>query len=183
MMQPWNVLAGQVLLDRWPWLRVWIEQVRLPNGHEISDYYRVELPEWAQVFAVTDDEHVAMIEHYKHGAGVFSLELPAGYIEDGEAVEDAARRELLEETGLAASGWQYLGRYFIDGNRGCGATHVFLARDARQVASPHLEASEIMVQHRLTLAEVRAAWLGGRIQNMSTLGAVGLALAALEKER
>jgi ADP-ribose pyrophosphatase len=181
-MKPWQVLSGKVLLDRPPWLRVSEERVRLPNGHEIDAFYRIEMPDWAQIFAVDDAGRVAMIEQYKHGGSVVSLELPAGYLDDGEAPEDAARRELLEETGLAASDWRCLGHYFVDGNRGCGSTHIFLARHARQVAPPRLEESEIIAQRWLTLAEVRAAWLGGHIHNLGTIGAVGLALAVLEDE-
>ncbi|NLE49851.1 MAG: NUDIX hydrolase [Chloroflexi bacterium] len=181
-MKPWHVLSNTVLLDCSPWLRVYREHVRLPNGHELDDYYRIDMPDWAQIFAVTEDGHVPMVRHYKHGAGVTSLELPAGYLDEGEAPDEAARRELLEETGLVADEWRALGSYFIDGNRGCGATHIFLARGARQVRAPQLEASEIMEQKRLTLAEVRAAWLGGTFKNLGTLGAVGLALAVLEND-
>jgi ADP-ribose pyrophosphatase len=105
------------LLNRPPWLRVSAEHVRLPNGVEIPDFYRIEMPDWAQVFAVTEDGHVAMIEHYKHGPRAASLELPAGYLEPGEDPEVAARRELHEETGLIADDWRSLGHYFMDGNR------------------------------------------------------------------
>ncbi|MCC6799010.1 MAG: NUDIX hydrolase [Anaerolineae bacterium] len=181
-MKPWQVLSDALLLDCPPWLRVIRERVRLPNGHELADYYRVEMPDWVQIFALADDGTVPMIRHYKRGPDVLSLELPAGYIEPGEAPEVAARREMLEETGLVADDWRALGRYFIDGNRGCGNTHIFLARGVRQAGAPQLEASEIMTQHRLTLAEVRTAWLSGQLQNVGTLGAVGLALAFLENE-
>ncbi len=179
MIKPWEVLSRQLLLDRWPWLRVSAEHVRLPNGHEIPDFYRIDMPDWAQVFAVSADGHVMMIEHYKHGAQMMSLELPAGYLDGSEAPEVGARRELREETGVEADDWLALGRYFIDGNRGCGGSHVFLARGARQVTEPQRESSEIMTQQWLSLDEVRAALLGGRIRNMSTVGAVGLALALL----
>jgi ADP-ribose pyrophosphatase len=181
-MKPWDVLSSKELLACPPWLRVSAEHVRLPNGHEISDFYRIEMPEWAQVFSVSDDGRVPMVEHYKHGVHMVSLELPAGYLDPGESPEACARRELREETGVEASDWRYLGRYFVDGNRGCGASHVFLARHAHLVAAPEREASEIMALHWLALDDVRAAWLGGRIHNMSTIGAVGLALAMLEGE-
>ena len=94
-MKPWHVLSHDELLDCSPWLRVSAEHVRLPNGHEIEAFYRIEMPEWAQVFALTDEGRVAMIEHYKHGPGMMSLELPAGLLDAGEAPEAAARRELL----------------------------------------------------------------------------------------
>lgn len=179
-MKPWQTLSTTLLLDQPPWLRVQAEHVRLPNGHEIGDFYRIDMPDWAQVFALDENGRVAMIEQYKHGPEMASLELPAGYLDPGESPEEAARRELREETGLEAVDLQSLGSFFVDGNRGCGRTHVFLVRRARQVAVPHLEASEIITQHRLTPDEVRAAWLGGRIHNMGTIAAVGLALASME---
>jgi ADP-ribose pyrophosphatase len=181
MMKPWQVLSSTELLDRLPWLRVSAEHVRLPNGHEITEFYRIDMPEWAQTFALTEDGRVAMIEQYKQGPAVVSLELPAGYVEAGEPPEQAARRELREETGLVADDWCYLGRYFMDGNRGCGASHIFLVRGARQVGTPELDTSEMIAQRRLTLAEVRAAWRSGRIHNLGTIAAVGLALAILEE--
>jgi ADP-ribose pyrophosphatase len=180
-MKHWETLSQTVLLERAPWLRVSAEHVRLPNGYEIEAFYRVEMPEWAQVFALDDSGRATLIEHYKHGAGHVSLELPAGYLDPGETPEEAARRELLEETGQQAARWDYLGRYFVDGNRGCGASHIFLAREARQVAQPELETSEIITPHHLTLAEVRAAWMNGRIRNLGTIAAIGLALAWLEQ--
>lgn len=182
-MKPWQTLAAETLLDRAPWLTVSVEHVRLPNGHEIADFHRIDMPDWAQVFAITGDQHVVMIEHYKHGPQMTSLDLPAGYLDPGEDPLVAARRELREETGLEADHWHALGKYFIDGNRGCGSSHLFLATGARQVAPPNLEASEIITPLRLTLDEVRAAFLGGRITNLATIAAVGLALATLEHDR
>jgi len=178
--QPWKILSKKLLLDCWPWLRISSEHVRLPNGVEIPDFYRIDMPEWAQVFALDADRRVVMVEHYKHGAGMVSLELPAGYLNGDEAPDVGARRELLEETGLEALELEFLGRYYIDGNRGCGSSSIFLARRTRRVAAPNLEATELMAQRWLTLDEVRAAWLGGEIHNLATIAAVGLALAKIE---
>ena len=178
----WEVLSSEELLACPPWLRVSADRVRLPNGYEIDAFYRVEMPDWAQIFAVTADGRVPLVEHYKHGVGIISLELPAGYLDPGEDPLTAARRELLEEVGAEAPRWRALGRFFVDGNRGCGGTHIFVAQGARLTAAPRHEQSEIMALRWLSLDEVRAAWLGGRFRNIGALGAIGLALALLENE-
>ena len=59
--QPWQTLAARELLDCRPWLRVSAERVRLPNGHEIDAFYHIDMPEWAQIFAVTADGRVETI--------------------------------------------------------------------------------------------------------------------------
>lgn len=179
MRQSWQTITRRVLLDAPPWLTVQQEQVRLPNGVEIPDYYTIQMPEWAQVVAVMPDTTVLMVEHYKHGAGVVSLEMPAGYLDPDEDPLRAAQREFREETGCEAGQWRALGRYFVDGNRGCGASHIFLARDVRQVGPPVYEDTELITLHRVPLADLRAMLLAGRFSNVGTVAALGLALAAL----
>ncbi len=102
-MIPWKVLSESVLLDR-KWLRVRQQRVLLPNGHVIDEFHLLDGASWAAVLPITDDGQVVLVEQYRHGLGRPSLELPAGVIEPGEPPESAARRELLEETGWAASG-------------------------------------------------------------------------------
>lgn len=177
--EPWHIVSSTTLLDRQPWLRVVADHVRLPNGVEIPDFFRVEALEFVKVFAVCEDGRVPMVQVYKHGPRMVSTELPAGYIEAGETPEAAARRELREETGIEAQSWTALGRYFVDGNRGCGASHVFLAQEARVVAAPQREESELITLRWYDLDALRAAWLDGAFKNVATVAAVGLALGTL----
>jgi len=88
----WKVLNRQVLHDAMPWVRLTSEHVRLPNGVEIEDFYRVDINPYVMMFAITEEGHVALIEHYKHGPEAVSLELPAGYIENNDNPLDTARR-------------------------------------------------------------------------------------------
>src|SRR5262245_38701399 len=130
----WEVLNETVVVDSPPWIRVTEEKVRLHDGKIVESFFRVEQPPFALIFAVTKDGKVPFITQYKHGPRARSMELPAGYIEPGEDPLESAKRELLEETGLIAAEWKPLGAYFLDGNRWCGQSHMFLALEAERAA-------------------------------------------------
>src|SRR4051794_27437259 len=113
----WQRLSSTLLLDRRPWFRVFGDHVRLPSGKEIDDFLRIDSRSYAVIFAVTEDHRVLLVEGYKYGPDRVVVQLPAGYLEAGEAPEACARRELLEETGYTATHWELLGAYCPDGNR------------------------------------------------------------------
>ena len=83
-LQCWEIVYRQRVLDASPWLQLWTETVRLPDGRLVNDYYRLEQPDYAVVFAVTDAEQVIGLWRYKHGPRNINLGLPAGYLMPGE---------------------------------------------------------------------------------------------------
>jgi ADP-ribose pyrophosphatase len=131
----WKLLDSSLLISRVPWLSVYRESVRLPSGRVLDDFYRVVLPEFAMVVALTAEEQLVMVRGYKHGLKRVCLSAPGGLVEFGESPLEAGQRELLEETGYQAAEWQSLGTFVGDGNRQCGTAHIFLARGAVQVKS------------------------------------------------
>lgn len=180
--QPWEVLSKKVVLDAAPWINVTREHVRLPNGAEMSDFFKVNLVPFAVIFAVTDEQNVVMVEHYRHGPGRVVLELPAGDI--GGALTEAnalesAQRELLEETGYEAEQWRFLGRFYMDSNRGCGEAWGYLATGARCTSEQATEDTEIIQVSPLPLEAVREKWLNATIDYVGASAIVGLALAHL----
>ena len=66
------------------------------------------------VVAFSDREELLLVEQYRFGIGEHLLELPAGFIDDGESALQAAQRELSEETGYISSHWQYIGYSYIN---------------------------------------------------------------------
>ena len=97
----WEVLESREVFAAEPWIRLSVQKVRLPDGRVIDDYHQVDFPDYAVVFAQTRSGEVVVERLYKHGVGRECLALPSGLLEPGEEPIDAARRELLEETGYA----------------------------------------------------------------------------------
>jgi len=171
--QAWTVLGRESLLDRAPWVSVWLERVRLANGVVIDDYFRLALRDWGAVFAVTEDGRVPLVRQYRHGIGADLLELPAGYVDEGESPLEAAGRELREEAGCTAGSLTLLGGFSILPERSEMTMHLVLARAVRQNAAQQLEATEALTVEWLTLDDLAAAWRQGAI----TAAAHALAVA------
>jgi ADP-ribose pyrophosphatase len=176
---PWQVLSSQELFARAPWLSVHQEQVQLPSGRVVDDFYRVVLPEFALVVPMTSEGRFVMVRGYKHGARQVALSPPAGLIGLGEAPQAAAERELLEETGYTAKCWRSLGRFVADGNRQCGAMHLFLASDALPTSAAQEDDTEVLEVELLSRSALLDAIRGGEIATLAAAAGIGLALALL----
>lgn len=132
----WKTLSRKKLFTADPWLRVYREKVRLPDGRVIRDYHQLEIPDCVVVAAMTTEGQMLTLQQYKHGARRQCLTLPGGIVDEGEKQIKAAKRELLEETGYIATHWQHLGTFINNGNLGAGRGHYYLAREAVKVRDP-----------------------------------------------
>jgi ADP-ribose pyrophosphatase len=178
---PWKVLGTRSLLDCSPWFRVLADDVLLPDGRVIEDFYRIDAPDFVIIFPLADDERVLALRGYKHGAGRVMFQLPAGYMDRAnESPRACAQRELLEETGHVADEWRSLGCLSMDGNRGMGRAHMFLARGLRAVAQPDSGDLETLALQWLPLAQVRRLWRDGEFDNSAATAIIGLALDTLQ---
>jgi ADP-ribose pyrophosphatase len=179
--EPWTTRSRTELYDARPWLRLYGDDVELPDGRAVHEFYSIDMPDHAIIVALTDENRVVVERNYKHGPRRVCINLPAGYIEPDEDPLDAARRELLEETGYVADEWSSLGAFVEDGNRGCGQAHIYLAQGARQVADPASGDLEEMVIDLLTLPELFQATRRGETPVLGIVAALGLAMEALSR--
>lgn len=181
-MQSWKTVSRRTILNHSKYLVVEEHTVELPDGRIISDWPWVITPDYVNVLAVTEDGEFVCFRQTKYGVEGTSLAPVGGYLEPGEDPLVAARRELLEETGYQAPEWISLGHYGVDGNRGAGTAHFFLARGARCVAEP--DADDLEEQELLLLghAEVEAGIAEGEFKSLPWAAAVAVALLYLRRE-
>lgn len=114
---------------------------------------------------------VLLERQYRHAAGQFLYELPAGRIDEGENELKAAKRELLEETGYSARRWRRILRFWASPGFVAEAMSLYLARDLRQgVAQP--EDDEAIEFQLMPLKKAMAMVLNGAIQDAKTIAGV-----------
>lgn len=181
--EPWEILDQKMLFQARPWLEVWRERVRLPDGRIIPDYYKLVVPDVAVVVAVTSEGKILVLRQYKHGVGDTVWELPAGFCNEKESALDCGRRELLEETGFKAGRWVQLGNYVCDANRGGGSVSVFLALNAQKVAEPESDDLEEYQLHYLTMPELLTLVRNQEVKAVGIIAAILLARLYLEADR
>jgi ADP-ribose pyrophosphatase len=174
----WEVIARHEVADRRPWLRLWAEDVRLPDGRTIEGFLTIDAPDVAATVALTPDGQAVISRNYKHGPRRVCINLPAGYLNPGEEPLAAARRELLEETGYVADEWIALSESVESGNRGSGRTFLFLARGARRVAEPDADDLEELQIGLMPLPDLAQAVRSGEVAILSHVAAIGMALVA-----
>lgn len=98
-LKPWDLISSRKNHS----LRIFdlrIDQARSPRTHEVHDFYVLESMDWVNVIPLTPDDRIVLIRQYRHGTREITLEIPGGIVEPGDSPEEAARRELREETGF-----------------------------------------------------------------------------------
>lgn len=157
--------------------QVYRDRVRLETGREaIREIVRHP----GSVGIVPRDERgrIVMVRQFRYVPGRELWEIPAGTRDQpGEEVEDAARRELAEEAGLAAERWTRLGSAFLVPGYGDEAMTFFLAEDLSPTEA-HADLDESFTVNAFTLYELRVLRSTGELQDAKTL--LALAWAGLD---
>lgn len=158
----WETLSARHLVkDQWISLRA--DTCRMPDGKVVEPYYVLEYPHWVNVTAITEQQEVIMVRQYRHAFGDAVLELPGGAVDEGEAFPEAAKRELLEETGFTAEHFEEVARVAPNPANQNNLSVSFLATGAKRVASQDLDDTEEMEIVALPLEEVKGLLRNNRI--------------------
>jgi ADP-ribose pyrophosphatase len=156
---------------------VFSDTLEEPGGHRhIKDVIRH--PGSVVMLAVDEsknpsDPDVILERQYRHAAGQYLLELPAGSRNPNEPPLAAAKRELIEETGYRAKKWTMLLRYFASPGFLGEWMQIYLARDLREgIATPELDEQIEII--RMPLSEIMKLIAEGKIHDGKTIIGVSL---------
>tara|TARA_B100001123_G_scaffold415035_1_gene515153 strand:- start:492 stop:1001 length:510 start_codon:yes stop_codon:yes gene_type:complete len=115
------------------------EWFQIIDNHYIKskkNYFTINMPDSSVILPITVDNEFIIIKQYRESLDNFSIELPAGFIEQNEKPIDAAKRELFEETGYTSKNFQYLGIGRLMINRTNSIQHLFVAKEATKKSPP-----------------------------------------------
>lgn len=130
----WKNLDEQPVYEN-RWFKVRLADVELPDGRHL-DHYVIRQRPVALTAAVNDKKEVLLLWRHRFITDTWGWELPAGVVDDGETVEEAASREMLEETGWRAGRLHKLMTVEPSNGLSDALHHVYRAEGAEYVGHP-----------------------------------------------
>lgn len=161
-MEKWTLLDSKYILQR-PWATLRVDKLQLPNGNIKDEYYVLEYPAWVNMVAFTEDDQLLFVRQYRHGANEILVELPAGVVDAGELPEEAARRELLEETGYAFDSVEYICELYANPATSGNLTYTYVFKGGQKVQEQQLDISEDIEVIIMGIAEAKQLLFDNKI--------------------
>ena len=149
-----------------------VDDVLLPNGKE-SKREIVNHPGAVAIIAITAEGKLILVEQYRKALERSIIEIPAGKLEQGEAPEHTARRELEEETGYGCRSLSYLQTFATSPGFADEVIHLFVAKDLYKIdGKAELDEDEFVELLEVTVEEAEEMVKAQRIFDAKTAFAV-----------
>ena len=151
----WKTTATRPLLST----RIYdvIEQTETAGTGMVENYLAIKAPDWVIVAAVLDGCFL-LVRQWRHGEDRLTREFPGGVMDEGETPEEAARRELREETGFEIGRLTHLGTCSPNPALFKNHLHCFLAEDLKATGRQQLDADEFLTYELAPIDEVIASF-------------------------
>lgn len=157
-------------------LRVHQDVFRDPRDGSEHPRAIIDAGEWANVVALTPDDRVVMVRQFRFGSQADGLEIPGGVVDADETPEQAAARELEEETGFRAASIEPLGWLWPNPAHFTNKQHTFLATGCEQVHDGTPDGSEDLVVELVPRSDIPRLIETGEIRHALHVAALSLAL-------
>ena len=167
----WKIKKTERILDS-EFVKVDKDDVTLPHGREIKDFYKVTIKDCAAIVALTPDNHIILKKEYRHCYREELVEIPAGVLEDDEDPLETAKRELEEETGYVGKKWTYLGKTVESSAKLTNYMYIYMAEDCKKVSNQKLDYGEDIEVIEVEFEKVVEMIMNNEIICNSSIGAV-----------
>ena len=155
-------------------VNVYQDTVKLPSGKVVSDYTLIEKPNYVEIVATDEKNRIITIKEYRHGSGAIEIGLPAGHIESGESAINAAKRELLEETGFAGYSFKRVGILSEYSSKDMHSVHVIRVLGVYRKGRQHLDENESIKVELISIENLRSLILKNKFRNSGSLAALAI---------
>lgn len=174
-MKKWEVLNSHYLYQT-PYGNLRKDKCLVENGFVIDDYHVNEFDNWVNAVIITEQQEMVLVKQYRHGAGDFFYEIPAGKAEAGESYAEAIEREVLEETGYKSTALPiYLGEFFVNPATQNNKVISYMIPHAIKVDKQHLDPGEVIDIFTLPIENVEELIHKGELQQLFSVTAFYLA--------
>jgi ADP-ribose pyrophosphatase len=177
-LQKWQIISSKMVIDE-PMCQVRQDQIKLPNGKTIDDYFVSIKPDIAIILPITANQEIVFVRQYRHAIGEFVIELPAGKFDvNTETAETAAIRELREETGYLARNVGKIATLYDRPSKDTNKIHLFLAENVVKVGEQeNLDITEEIEVILIPADSVFDSISQGEISVTGTVAAIFLGLS------
>jgi len=168
----WKLLGKKSVFDS-KWLSIEDRSYELPDGKIVEGYFHLNRPDYVLILAMDKDKKIVVEKQYRRGVDDFVYELPAGWINKDETPLDAAKRELLEETGFVGIGSQVFEIYPQPGFCSMKAYVVILKIQDEKVQEKQ-EEDETLSYELIDVDKIKKMVADNEIKDMGFLSAFNL---------
>ncbi len=165
MIRPWKTLDAKVTAD-YGIFQIQTQRKLSPRTGATHEAYVINTVDWVNVIALTPDDHLVMIEQYRHGTNTVELEIPGGMIDstDKSPVE-AGVRELREETGYAGEEPRIIGSISPNPAIMSNTCHTILVKNCRLLHPVQWDHGEDLETRLVPVSQLRELMTSGKIRH------------------
>lgn len=160
---PWSTVGETEFVGPAGHMKLITRRFLLPDGRE-SDWDLLHGGQTVAVVALTLEGEVILVRQYRPGPGRILDEMPGGFVDENETIAEAARRELMEETGYEGE-VEVLARTWLSASA-TTVRYVAVARDCRRVGEPSPKGDEFCSPQITSLREFRSRLRRGELTDV-----------------